>query len=395
MTTGIYTKEGILKKRTITESQIAKCDIVVGDLSDKVIISKRSAMAHRKNIPSIVSLLEEALNTKFEVGESNYYAKFDLKADGTEQQFFINVDNDRKVDAPIKVIPLFPSGKELFRYKDIADLLKCNIFRVENDRDNPGEVYLSTKRMNRILTKYRQGEELTEDEVKDYVQEIADWTADMSTQRAKILEKAKVLEDKRYLRRFEYAKGEIKNCRKIVISDRAYTAIVAEALSRDPLETGGILLGHYKNGVWYVVESTDPGITTMHTTVHHEMDDKYHNHLYPVISRLYEEELVLLGLWHRHPGSLNTFSQDDNNTNTEYAKAVGNGTISFLLNFVPNAELTCYYLNHKGEGAYYKPKVLIGDKYFAGTNYLELASENTLMRKKKQLQTEIKESAAV
>ena len=132
MTTGIYTKEGILKKRTITESQIAKCDIVVGDSSDKVIISKRSAMAHRKNIPSIVSLLEEALNTKFEVGESNYYAKFDLKADGTEQQFFINVDNDRKVDAPIKVIPLFPSGKELFRYKDIANLLKCNIFRVEN-----------------------------------------------------------------------------------------------------------------------------------------------------------------------------------------------------------------------------------------------------------------------
>jgi proteasome lid subunit RPN8/RPN11 len=356
-------------------------------------VFKNRAVISEKN--TTIPLFEAVLNTRFEVGESNYYTKINLKEEGMEQQFFMVVDKNRSAEVPIKVIPLIPSGKELFRYKNSANLLQCNIFRIENDQDNPGEVYLSTKRMNRILNKYRQGEELTEADVKDYVQEILDWTADMTPQREKALERRRVIKEKKALRRYEYAGGEAKDCKKIVISDRAYTAMVAEALSRDPLETGGILLGQYKNDVWYVVESTDPGINTIHTKWHHETDDKYHNHLYPVVSRLYEEELVLLGLWHRHPGRLNTFSQDDNNTNTEYAKAVGNGTISFLLNFVPNAELTCYYLDHEGTGAYYKPKVLIGDKYFEGTNYLELASKETLIKKKKQLQTEMKDSAAV
>ena len=61
----------------------------------------------------------------------------------------------------------------------------------------------------------------------------------------------------------------------------------------------------YISGIWYVVESTDPGLNTSHTTVHHEMDQQYHNHIYPVISRVYEKDLLLLGLWHRHPGSFN------------------------------------------------------------------------------------------
>ena len=188
---------------------------------------------------------------------------------------------------------------------------------------------------------------------------------------------------------FQYAKGRTKHCKKIVISDRAYTAMLAEALSRDPLETGGILLGQYKNGIWYVVESTDPGIQTIHTLVHHETDEQYHNHIYPVLSRLYEKDLFLLGIWHRHPGDLNTFSQDDNYTNVEYAKVIGNGMISFILNFVLNPKLTCYYLDQNGTGAYYKPQVLIGDQYFKITDYLKLASEKTLLARKQQMQEEI------
>lgn len=191
--------------------------------------------------------------------------------------------------------------------------------------------------------------------------------------------------------RFDYLKGTCKKCRRIVISDRAYTSIIAEALSRDPDETGGILLGIIDKDTWYVVEATDPGLSTFHNRVHHEMDEKYHNHVYPVLSRLYEKDLCLLGLWHRHPGTLNTFSGDDNRTNISYSEAIGNGTLSFLLNFVPNAQLTCYYLDDKGTGSYYKPDVRIGDKYFKGTDYLVLADEKTLIARKKQMQSEIKE----
>lgn len=190
--------------------------------------------------------------------------------------------------------------------------------------------------------------------------------------------------------RFNELKGSCKNCRKIAISDRAYTSIIAEALSRAPDETGGILLGIIDKDTWYVVEATDPGLSTFHNCVHHEMDEQYLNHIYPVISRLYEKDLWLLGLWHRHPGILNTFSDDDKRTNMNYAEAIGKGCISFLLNFVPDAQLTCYYLDDKGTGSYYKPKVKIGDKYFKGTDYLVLADEKTLIKRKKQMQREIK-----
>ena len=395
MMTGIYTRESILKGGSTVESKIVRFDRLLAEPVGKVIVSEKSIATEGEDTPSVVRYFEEAMNTKFEMGGNCFYTKLDLKIDGTMQQYFVTIDKSQKVDMPIKIIPLVPSGKELFRYKDKADIFRCSLFRIENDNDNPGEVYLCTKRMSRIVNKHRQGEEITLEDVKDYVQEIADWTADMKSQREKALERANRDKEKSNLRQFEYANGVCRRCKQIVISDRAYAAIVAEALSREPLETGGILLGHYKNGIWYVVESTDPGMKTMHTTVHHEMDDKYHNQLYPVISRLYEEDLALLGLWHRHPGSLNTFSMDDNNTNTEYAKAVGNGAISFLLNFVPGAELTCYYLDQNGTKAYYKPKVFIGDKYFEGTNFLDIASEKTLLARKNQMKRELYESAAI
>lgn len=97
------------------------------------------------------------------------------------------------------------------------------------------------------------------------------------------------------------------DCRGVVLSNRAYLSVLSEVYSRDPLETGGIFFGNVKNGVWYVAEASDPGVYTLHTRAHHEMDNNYHNHIYPVLSRLYQQGLCLLGLWHRHPGSLDTF----------------------------------------------------------------------------------------
>ena len=156
------------------------------------------------------------------------------------------------------------------------------------------------------------------------------------------------------------------------------------------MKTGGVLLGHYDtNGTWYVVEATDPGLDTYHSAVHNEMDDKYYNHLYPVLSRLYKRDLALLGLWHRHPGSYDRFSNDDNNTNRAFAEAIGNGALSFLMNFDPNERLTCYYLDETGTGEYHTLPVFIGDKYFKRTDYLELNTPRNLWKDQKRLNEEI------
>ena len=177
------------------------------------------------------------------------------------------------------------------------------------------------------------------------------------------------------------------DCRGVVLSNRAYLSVLSEVYSRDPLETGGIFFGNVKNGVWYVAEASDPGVYTLHTRAHHEMDNNYHNHIYPVLSRLYQHGLCLLGLWHRHPGSLDTFSSDDDRTNHSFAEVVGNGAVSMLVNLDPTARLTCYYLSKTGE--YRTVPVMVGDKYFAGTGFLELTTSEALLKNKDRLQAEI------
>lgn len=345
----------------------------------------------------LADLFGEELSKPFRRTESGdgMYADISIESDGMKQQYLVFISTKDDTEVPVKVIPVVPSGVELFGYSKRKPFKKASVFSVRLDKDNPGEVYLETKCMKRIVQKYKPGDVWSRSDIKDYFQEICDWTKRMSPQRKKALEKKSLHKRSdlsgRSRNRFDYLNGSCKKCRKIIISDRAYISVIAEALSRDPDETGGILLGIVDGDTWYVVEATDPGLSTFHNRVHHEMDEKYHNHIYPVISRLYEKDLCLLGLWHRHPGTLNTFSGDDNRTNTSYSEAIGNGTLSFLLNFVPDAQLTCYYLDDKGTGSYYKPEVRIGDKYFKGTDYLVLADEKTLIARKKQMQREIKE----
>ncbi len=189
--------------------------------------------------------------------------------------------------------------------------------------------------------------------------------------------------------RFSYSNKKCKACKRVVISDRAFISIMAEAISRDPVETGGVLFGAVSGDTMYVVEATDPGKNAFHSTVHLEMNTEYLNHVFPVISRLYKHDLDLLGLWHRHPGDFNRFSEDDDATNARYAEAIGGGTLSILLNFTPDGKLTVYYYDASGTGQYFMPQVDIGDSFFAGTDFLKLADTETLYKRKRQLQEEI------
>ena len=383
--------DGFEKVERITESvceKIKKETEAIGTPNDFVPVTKESTLAN---------LFGEELSETFRRTESGngMYAGISIEADGIKQQFLVFISTAEDAAVPVKVIPVVPSGVELFGYSKKKPFKMASAYDVRPDKDNPGEVYLETSHMRSIIQKYKPGEIWSRSDIKEYFKEIGDWTKKMSPLRKEALEKKSLHKrtelSGRSKNRFDYVKGSCKKCRKIVISDRAYTSIIAEALSRDPDETGGILLGIMDNDIWYVVEATDPGLSTFHNRVHHEMDEKYHNHIYPVISRLYEKDLCLLGLWHRHPGTLITFSGDDNRTNTSYSEAIGNGALSFLLNFIPDAQLTCYYLDDKGTGSYYKPEVKIGDKYFKGTDYLVLADEKTLIERKKQMQREIKE----
>ena len=69
MMTGIYTRESILKGGPTVESKIAKFDRLVAEPVGKLIVSEKSNVTEGEETPSVVRYFEEAMNTKFEMGE--------------------------------------------------------------------------------------------------------------------------------------------------------------------------------------------------------------------------------------------------------------------------------------------------------------------------------------
>jgi len=131
---------------------------------------------------------------------------------------------------------------------------------------------------------------------------------------------------------------------QIIFSNRAYISLISETSEKIKTETGGIFLGCYESGNWYVIESIDPGPKSVFQVAYFEYDKKYTEHLINKIARIYQSKLTLIGLWHRHPGSFDEFSSTDNGTNSEYAKMSPNGAISVLVNIDPKFRITPYHV---------------------------------------------------
>lgn len=165
-------------------------------------------------------------------------------------------------------------------------------------------------------------------------------------------------------------------CRKVVLSDRAFVQMYNETQARLRTETGGLLLGHFENGIWYVVEACDPGWDAVFRPSYHEANENYENHVCEIISRTYRHPLAFLGMWHRHPGDLDTFSGTDDDTNLKYVDACGNGCISALINYDPRYRITFYYAQRAEQGGvcYFQVDVEVGDDKFDNQAILQVAS---------------------
>ena len=131
---------------------------------------------------------------------------------------------------------------------------------------------------------------------------------------------------------------------RVVFSDRAYAAVLAETTEKIKTETGGLLLGKLQDDEWYVIEAIDPGPKSVFQVAYFEYDQQYTQHLINKIANLYDVPLSLIGLWHRHPGSLDQFSSTDDGTNSKYANMRPEGAISGLVNIDPVFRLTMYHV---------------------------------------------------
>lgn len=191
-----------------------------------------------------------------------------------------------------------------------------------------------------------------------------------------------------YLGRAKYVDGRASRtdnvnprCQKVVLSNRAFIQIFNESQSKIETETGGLLLGHFEHGVWYVIEASDPGINAVFRVSYHEGDDVYQNHVCDVISRTYKHPLVFLGMWHRHPGSLDSFSGTDDGTNYKYAAAAGNGCISAIINYDPDFRITFHYAEQDDNRGvrYTKVDVEVGDDKIPNKEIMLLADMNDII----------------
>lgn len=171
------------------------------------------------------------------------------------------------------------------------------------------------------------------------------------------------------------------NCQLVVFSNKAYNAIIRESFDKDPVETGGILLGHVlDNGMWIVMEVLPPGINSIFQYAYFEYDDVFVNYLAQSVANQYKCRLDLLGLWHRHPGSMDVFSTTDDETNTTFARQNPAGAISALINIDPDFRLTMYHLDrptHRilGRPVYSKVDIEVGDDIIP-EEYFELRYYN-------------------
>lgn len=132
---------------------------------------------------------------------------------------------------------------------------------------------------------------------------------------------------------------------RVVFSNRAYAAVLAETTEKIKTETGGLFLGTVQDDTWYIIEAIDPGPKSVFEVAYFEYDQPYTQHLINKIANLYERKLDLIGLWHRHPGSFDHFSSTDDGTNAKYASMREEGAISALVNIDPTFRITMYQVD--------------------------------------------------
>lgn len=164
---------------------------------------------------------------------------------------------------------------------------------------------------------------------------------------------------------------------EVVFSERAFASVMVETAEKAGMETGGLFLGKIVDGVWYIIEAIDPGPDSIFQVAYFEYDQKYTQHLINKIANLYESKLELIGLWHRHPGSMDYFSSTDDGTNEKYASMRVEGAVSGLVNIDPEFRFTMYHVEYPHR--YSKIQIQISDELIPN-DYKKLKSRQTLVK---------------
>ena len=119
---------------------------------------------------------------------------------------------------------------------------------------------------------------------------------------------------------------------RVIVSFRAFSCIISNAETAINCETGGILLGFYSNGTFYVLEATAPGPNAVLEPACLTTDSTYINYEIHQISNIYADNIEIIGVWHKHNNCLNPpFSVADMETHKTLSASCGKNILSLLL----------------------------------------------------------------
>lgn len=113
---------------------------------------------------------------------------------------------------------------------------------------------------------------------------------------------------------------------RIIISSRAFASINIEINRFQGVETGGVLLGKFCKD-WLVAENINPGYNAYHNEATFEYDSDYVEYEANNLSKIYKDDMSILGLWHTHVHS-SPFSYADEDMNRKFCDLNPFGAIS-------------------------------------------------------------------
>lgn len=129
----------------------------------------------------------------------------------------------------------------------------------------------------------------------------------------------------------------------IHIAEDVYVSMHDETGKFPDKETGGVFLGHYHDNNCTIISMVDSGYdSVVRRPSYFEYDRVYVKHVANIIASSYKEPPRLVGLWHRHPGSLDSFSNTDHQTHRRFIDTTGSSIISMIINVDPIYRITAY-----------------------------------------------------
>lgn len=140
--------------------------------------------------------------------------------------------------------------------------------------------------------------------------------------------------------------------RKVRISNRSLAAMVSGVERFPDTENAGILLGKFINNEFDIIEAIEAGESAIREKGKILCDVKSMEYMANIVKGLYEEDLEVIGIFHKHNNDYNPpFSIEDNLCHEKMSHSLKRDILSVLFQKNQDNEYTMrvfrYCLNHQ------------------------------------------------